>query len=236
MSVGLRRSPLHDVLVQTSPRQSELHNMLAVTELPADAATLPIMLTDASSLPRMGVKGPQAEHWLRSQGIDLPAGVNTWTRTGDQVLIARLGRSEFFLEDTFGGSVVERCRATLAPAPGLYPVLRQDVALVLAGARLNDLLVQVCNIDFKSQAVHQPAVIMTSMIGVSVLALWDRTAVGPVLRIWCDGTFGPYVWETLLGIAREEGGGAAGLGKLFPDAPLFPNVLGLSMLQERGRP
>jgi len=242
MSAGLRRSPLHHVLVEASPRHSELHGMPAVTELPADEASLPVMLADASCLPRMGVKGPRAEAWLRGedmvigQGMNVPGGVNTWTRTADGVLIARLGRSEFFLEDALGGTVVERCRAILAPGPGLYPVLRQDAALVLAGPRLNDLLVQVCSVDFKSQRTHDPVVTMTSMIGVSVLALWDHAAAVPMLRIWCDGTFGPYLWETLLGIAREEGGGAVGLRKLFPDVPLFPNVPGLSMLQERGRP
>ena len=236
MTAGARRSPLHDVLVEASPRHTELHGMPAVLELPTDGASLPVMLADASSLPRMGVKGPQAETWLRGQGIHPPAGVNAWTRTTDGVLIARLGRSEFFLEDAFGGAVVERCRAMLVPGPGLYPVLRQDAALVLAGPRLNDLLVQTCSVDFKSPTMHEPVAVMTSMIGVSVLAICDRASAGPVLRLWCDGTFGPYLWETLLGIAHEEGGGAVGLGKLFPGVPLFPNVLGHSMVQERGRP
>ncbi len=231
MSPGLRRSPLHDLLVQDSPRQTSLHGMLAAAELHGDVdATLPIMLTDVSCLPRMGVKGPQAEAWLRDQGISAPEGVNAWTRTADGVLVARLGRSEFFVEDGLGGAAVERTRTMLAPGPGLYPVLRQDAALALAGQRLNDLLVQTCSVDFKSQAAHEPLVIMTSMIGVSVMVLWDRTQAGPLLRIWCDGTFGPYLWETLLGIAREEGGGAVGLRKFFPDGP------GLSMVQERGRP
>ena len=49
-------------------------------------------------------------------------------------------------------------------------------------------------------------------------ALWEELAGGPVLRIWCDGTLGPYLWQTLLGIAREEGGAAVGLRKLFPEA------------------
>jgi sarcosine oxidase subunit gamma len=56
------------------------------------------------------------------------------------------------------------------------------------------------------------------MVGVSVLALRDEARGRRWLRIWCDGTFGPYLWETLLGIAREEGGAAVGFAKLFPDA------------------
>jgi sarcosine oxidase, subunit gamma len=230
VSGPVRRSPLHDLLVQGGPRHSVLHGMAVVVDSAGDAATLPIMLTDASCLPRMGVKGPQAEAWLRSQGVSVPEGVNAWSRTADGMIVARLARSEFFLEDRPGGDAVERCRGALTPAPGLYPVLRQDAALGLAGLRLNDLLVQTCNADFRSSAADGSTVVMTSMVGVSVLALWDRTEVGPVMRIWCDGTFGSYLWETLLAIAREEGGGPVGLGKLFPD------MAGLSMAQERGRP
>lgn len=225
MTASLRRSALHDSAVEGSPHQAELHGMLASVELPGDGATPPIMLTDASCLPRIGVKGPQAEAWLSAHGLSVPAGANTWTRAGDEVLVARLGRTEFFLEDRLGGAAVERCRSALAPAPGLYPVPRQDAALALAGARLNDLLVQTCNIDFKSAALRERTLVMSSMAGVPVLALWDQNQAGPLMRIWCDGTFGQYLWETLLAIAREEGGGPVGLRKLFPDVP------GISMVR-----
>ena len=151
---------------------------------------------------------------VASGSIAPPAGA----RIPDRELVARLGRSEFFLEDSLGGTTVERWRTALAPAPGRYPVLRQDAALVLAGHRLNDLLVQTCNVNFKAHTPGDGVVVMTSMVGVSVLALWEELAGGPVLRIWCDGTLGPYLWETLLGIAREEGGAAVGLRKLFPEA------------------
>jgi sarcosine oxidase, subunit gamma len=218
MSVSPRRSPLHDCLLAENPQWADRHGMHAAMELPGDHLTPAIMLADASCLPRMGVKGAQAETWLRDLDAGVPAGVNTWVRTPEGVLVARLGRSEFFLEDSLGGTTVERWRAALAPAPGLYPVLRQDAALVLAGHRLNDLLVQTCNVNFKAHAPSDRTVVMTSMTGVSVLALWEDLSAGPVLRIWCDGTFGPYLWETLLGIAREEGGAAVGLRKLFANA------------------
>jgi sarcosine oxidase subunit gamma len=218
MTTGLRRSPLHDRLIPESPRWAELHGMQTPVELPGDADAAPIMLADASCLPRMGVKGPNAEEWLRGQGVSVPEGANTWTRTSEGVIVARLARSEFFLEDRPGGGAVERWRSLLEPAPGVYPVIRQDAALALAGERLNDLLVQTCNVDFDAYPPGARAVVMTSMVGVSVLALRDEARGRRWLRIWCDGTFGPYLWETLLGIAREEGGAAVGFAKLFPDA------------------
>lgn len=215
----LRRSPLHDALAAESPVWGELHGMQAPVRLPSDAAAKPIVLTDASCLPRMGVKGPQAEGWLRAQGVAVPEGVNAWTRTPEGMIVARLARSEFFLEDQPGGASVERLRAGLAPSPGVYPVLRQDAAIALAGERFNDLLVQTCNVDFRAWTSSQRVVVMTSMVGVSVLVLRHEQQGRPLFRIWCDGTFGPYLWETLLEIAREEGGGAVGFSTLFPDAP-----------------
>jgi sarcosine oxidase subunit gamma len=219
MTTGIRRSPLHAMLLPESPQWSELHGMQAAVRLPGDDSAVGILLADASCLPRMGVKGPQAESWLRGQGVSVPEGVNTWTRTVEGVLVARLARSEFFLEEGLGGNALERWRNALEPAPGVYPVLRQDAALALAGKRLNDLLVQTCNVDFTACAAGGRAVVMTSMVGVSVLVIRDDSRSDPLLRIWCDGTFGAYLWETLLAIARAEGGGAAGLGKLFPDRP-----------------
>lgn len=211
-----RRSPLHDLLAQEGAQWADLHGMQTAIRLP-DEASAPIMLADASGLQRAGVKGPKAEDWLRAQGVSVPEGVNTWAATPGGVIVARLARSEFFLEDRAGGSTVERLRATLHPAPGIYPVMRQDAAIVLAGERLNDLLVQACNVNFQAWGPNERVVVMTAMLGVSVLVLWYEHRGTPLYRIWCDGTFAPYLWETLLGIARDEGGRAVGFARLFPD-------------------
>jgi sarcosine oxidase subunit gamma len=218
-TAAIRRSPLHHLLAGHAPVWGTLHGMQMAARLPGDATPKPIMLADVSCLQRMGVKGPQAEGWLRSQGVSVPEGSNSWTRTPEGVTVARLARSEFFLEDKPGADTVERWRAALAPAPGVYPVLRQDAAIALAGERVNDLLQQTCNIDFRAWTLSQRVVVMTSMVGVSVLVLWSEHQGVPLFRIWCDGTFGPYLWETLLEIAQEEGGGAVGFASLFPDVP-----------------
>lgn len=213
---GPRRSPLHDLLARDNPRWVRVHGMQTAVELEHESAAAPILLADASCLPRMGVKGPKAEDWLRSQGVSVPAATNTWTRTPEGAIVARLGRSEFFIEDRAGGAAVEGWRAALEPVPGIYPVLRQDAALALGGERLNDVLVQTCSVDFDAYAAAGPAVVMTALAGVPVLALQDEIGGRRWLRIWCDGTFGPYLWETLLSIAREEGGAAVGFGRLSP--------------------
>ena len=39
----------------------------------------------------------------------------------------------------------------------------------------------------------------------------------PAFQIWCDPSYGPYLWETLLEIVREKGGGPVGMSSVFPE-------------------
>ena len=48
------------------------------------------------------------------------------------------------------------------------------------------------------------------MVGVAVVALPSPDSC----RLWCDGSYGPYLWDTLLGIAVELGGGAVAASAL----------------------
>ena len=215
----IRVSPLQPALDPLDFEWTGIEGMRAPLRRRSANPACTITLADASCLMRMGVKGPGAEQWLTSQDVSVLPGINQWTRSPDGALVARLARSEFFIEDRIGGSTVGRLRQALKPAPGIYPVLRQDAALILHGERVNDLLVQVCNVDFKTWALAEQTVVMTSMVGVSVLVAWYAHAGMPCYRIWCDGTFGTYLWETLLEIAVELGGGAAGLEGLLPGVP-----------------
>lgn len=212
-----RVSSLHEQFPADQTLWREIAGMQAAVALSADARPSSITLADASCLPRMGVKGARAESWLVSQGVQPSAGANTWTRTADGTLVARLARSEFFLEGRADGGSIARLRAALKPASGVTPVLRQDAALVLFGPRVNELLVQVCNIDFRAHATDARDLVMTSMVGVSVLVLWEPFKGLPRYRIWCDHSFAPYLWETLMQIAQEMEGGAAGLQQLLPE-------------------
>lgn len=211
-----RHSPLHDVITPLNPHWGDIQGMAIALRMDNDPRPAGIRLGDASCLPRVGVKGARAEGWLTEQGIAPLPGVNGWLRTPAGLLVARLARSEFFLEDSATGDTVQRLKHALTPASGMTPVLRQDGALVLTGSRVNELLTQVCNINFLIWQPDDRVVVMTSMVGVSVLVLWQEHRGMRRYRIWCDHSFGPYLWETLLDIARELGGGAVGLRSLFP--------------------
>ncbi len=161
---------------------------------------------------RFGLKGPRAAEWLEARGIVLPAAPNQWvagadTGTSDAMLVARLGSSEFFLEDCTGGDRLRDLEVALETGrPGVYPVLREDAAFSLSGPASYDVLAQVCNVNFADLELASQPVIMTLMIGVAVLIVPQTAGAGPRLRIWCDPTFGPYLEESLGTVVTESGG------------------------------
>jgi sarcosine oxidase subunit gamma len=155
---------------------------------------------------RTGVKGPNAAAWLASQGVAVPPVHNTWLPLADGSLVGRLAYTEFFVE----GPAATRLDAALGEGlAGVYPVLRRDMALVLEGEHALDVLAQTCNVHFGALDLDARPLVMTSMIGVSVLVIPERRADGVAYRIWCDPTYGPYLARTLQSIAAEEDGGPA---------------------------
>lgn len=172
-------------------------------------------LADASFLPRMVVKGPQAAAFLAAQGIAIPTEMLSVAEIESGGLIARTGGSEFFLEDGIAGNIVERIQAALgAGQPGVYCVLRQDAALVISGAKSGELFRHVCSYDFVNE-VH-PNLVFTQVAGVSCSILRSELNGLPVFRLWTDGTYGIYIWRTLLEVAAELGGGAVGTAVFYP--------------------
>jgi sarcosine oxidase, subunit gamma len=177
---------------------------------------------------RLGLKGPRAEAWLAAQGIALPAAPNTcvYSEPGlgaDALLVARLGQSEFFLEDDRAGATLQRLAPSLdRHLPGVYPVLREDWGFNLGGERVHDVLAQVCNVNFAVLRPDSHPVIMTLMIGVAVLvvplggAAGHDDAAGQGVgdrryRIWCDPTYGVYFAEVLGTVVSECGGRSTGV-------------------------
>jgi sarcosine oxidase, subunit gamma len=167
----------------------------------------------ADTAARLGLKGPRAAEWLAAQGVAAPAPVNTWSRppAGQaDVLIARLGASEFFLEAQDHGALDSLAAGLAAEPAGVYPVLREDFAFRLSGTGVHDVLAQVCNVDFAGLDLEAQPVIMTLMIGVAVLAVPDGRSDARQYRFWCDPTFGPSLSETLGALIVECGGTITG--------------------------
>jgi sarcosine oxidase subunit gamma len=212
-----RSSPVHVQLAALQPQWEQRLGMEVAASVGAgDAAKLDaVALADLSFLRRIGLKGPQAQRWLEARDIALPPNANGWLPLPGGGVVARLGRSEFFLEDGATANGVDTIRAALGTGTsGVYPVPRQDAGFALAGARVNELLVQACNVNFEEFGPEEGVAVMTQMIGVSVLAIRINKKPLPCYRLWCDPTLAAYFWETISGIAGELGGGVIGVDSL----------------------
>jgi len=160
----------------------------------------------------VGLKGPNAAEWLLTRGVVLPMSPNSWTHASapgdsDELLVARLGTAEFFLENATASPVLNDLKAVLAACPpGVYPVLREDSAFRLSGKGVHEALAQVCNVHFAGLALEPRPVIMTLMIGVAVLVVPQGTDIERRYRMWCDPTFAPSLSENLAVVVADCGG------------------------------
>jgi sarcosine oxidase subunit gamma len=176
-------------------------------------STAALWLRECEAAHRCGLKGARAAELLKRHGFNVPARPNAWAplrardRDDSPNLIARLGNTEFFIESS--DAVWDELERSLTGESGVYPVLRQDVALVLGGVRATEALAEVCNVDFAAIATSGKPVVMTLMTGVGVLALPQPTDHGIHFRIWCDPSFGSYLWETLAEVVKTTIGRAA---------------------------
>jgi sarcosine oxidase subunit gamma len=216
-----RTGPLHQAHVASAAAWRDHAGMRIVDEHKREGEPAMLALGDRSHLARAGLKGPGAAAWLATQGIEVPAGPNTWRALpagrDSNGLVARLATSEFLVEDD-GVRAFALQTALGHGTTDVHPVLRQDCALVLTGQRANDVLLQVCSVDFAALLAQDSPeggpLALTSMAGVSVLVVPQRARDVPLFRIWCDPTFGAYLHRTLLDIVAEEGGGPVGLARL----------------------
>jgi sarcosine oxidase subunit gamma len=214
----MRLSSVHDCLSRLGTVWGTLNGMPIARSVPGPANSA-LELFDLSALQRTGLKGPGAASWLQARNLAVPERANSWLDLSGGGLIARLGRGEFLIEDGLQGTEVKGVADALAiPAANVYPVLRQDAALMIRGEALSELLAQTCSIDLSAGALEERTVSLTMMAGIAVTLVDASSAhAAPCFRVWCDGTYGAYLWDTLLEIAVELGGGAAGLHALYPE-------------------
>lgn len=214
----MRTSALHSLHLEgtaTIAAWGEVEGMVIPARYHQETDAAVLGLGDASWHRRSGIKGPAAAGHLESLGYPLPGEPNRWlalpgARGG---LIARLGLTEYLLEGD-----AEACKSLDAGTPpsGAYPVLRSDTALVLSGRVAPEVLLQTCSIDFASVSPERGELVLTTMTGVPVLVIPLVAGPAPLYRIWCDPSYGPYLYRTLLSIVEELGGGPIGVDQLAP--------------------
>lgn len=168
-------------------------------------------VADVSCLMRYGVKGPNATQWLVDRGIAIPTNPNAWTLCEQKTLVLRLGSSEFLIEDQLGGTACSRLAGDVTRVASVYKVPRADAAFIVSGSEALNLFSELCSLDLREKSLASKDVIMTQVAGISATVIRQVLNGETVYRVWCDGTYGPYMWEVLTEIATELGGGAVGL-------------------------
>lgn len=209
-------SPVNFAQLGVAAKRATLNGMeIVLSYVGADIETQRMKtlgICDVSAFSRVGIKGIKAAEWLISKGFKVPTAINTWTTDSPNGLILRLGKNEF---------LIESIRPTLIQVDevfrleGLYEVARYDAAFILSGVQLQKALSEICALDLSDRTFGADAVMMTSVAGVSVTMIRQTLNGEEVYRLWCDGSYGNYMWSTLTEIAADSGGGVVGLDSHF---------------------
>ena len=212
---GIRRtSAVYEDLRKNQLEWQEINGMPTAIAPANQASENPILeIMDLSFLTRFGLKGKNVVNWLIEEGIPVPETPNTWCSLNDGGIVVRLGLNEFLIEDSVNSQIAPQLAVQCQyPPANVYPVLRQDCAIALSGIAVPDLLLQTCNINFQALDLSPHPVILTTMIGVSVTVIPNEKNHLPYYRIWCDYTYGRYLWKTLNEITGELAGKTIGRG------------------------
>jgi len=167
-----------------------------------------LAIADVTHFKRFGIKGAKAAEWLSGQGITLPESNNSWLEISSGSLLMRLGSSEFMIESQATENLPTLSNSDQFATPGVYKVQRADAAFIISGQQALNLLSELCTLDLKGEALSDNKLLMTQIAGISAILLKQSINGKEAYRIWCDGTYGHYLWEKLLEIATELGGGA----------------------------
>lgn len=169
-------------------------------------------LCDLSFLPKLGVKGPGAEDWLKGLGLPAPDQIYHLKRFDRGAFIARLDRHEFFIEDNLDSDRVRGISQALGRGqPDVYRVERQDASFFISGSRALRVLAQTCGYNFEER---EEKLVMTRVAVVTCAVLPVRMGGLDGFRIWTSPSQGRYLWQSLLAIVRDLAGSRIGIGCL----------------------
>ncbi len=214
------QSPIHDLVSARRPQWGEVGGTpIALNFGSADAearAVGHLALCDVSAMPKLNVKGPAAEAWLASQGVDVPEAIYETRALADGGVVARQGSDEFFFLSGSSPQVVPALSVAVRTVGlGVYSVDRQDATFLLSGRSCLGVLSQTCGIDFTEAAPR--CVVMTRVAGVSCAVLPEPEASLARFRLWLDPSYAHYLWEQLARIVHDLDGSIVGAACFYPD-------------------
>jgi sarcosine oxidase subunit gamma len=213
----IQTSPVAHAQVEESAQWEIINGMdiaVAFASAEVEQARKKVLgVADVSCLQRYGVKGPNATQWLVGHGIAIPTNHNAWTLSEQKTLVLRLGSSEYLIEDQLGEAACSKLASDTARVASVYTVPRADAAFIVSGSQALNLFSELCALDLRDKSFAAKEVIMTQVAAISATIIRQTLNGETIYRIWCDGTYGAYMWEVLLEVANELGGGAVGLSR-----------------------
>lgn len=173
----------------------------------------PVGICDVSGVPTWFVKGRGASAWLSERVRCIPKQIHETLPVDetDGTQLIRTGVDEFLIEFSAGtGTSLYRQLCSQTNRLGnFYACERHDAIFFLTSNAADTVLAQTCGINW--ELVEVDVLVMTSVAGVSCAI--RPTSIGGrfgyLLRV--DPTYAVYLWEQLLTICEELGGGEIGL-------------------------
>jgi glycine cleavage system aminomethyltransferase T len=173
-------------------------------------------LWDTSDLPTWLLKGHGAESWLASRVTNVPANIYDTTLVDGGARLIRTGADEFLIESTSGVQhSLHQELLTDGDLPNDFLAFeRGDAIFCLTGASARMVLAQTCGISWDD--VKSDTLVMTRVAGVScaIRPTSIGNLAGYVIRV--DPTYAVYLWEQLLIICEELGGGVVERSVVLP--------------------
>jgi sarcosine oxidase subunit gamma len=177
-------------------------------------------LTDLSTLPRTGFKGPGAPTWVGQQGPQLPGNPNRASLHTDGSLLARLSQEELLvLSDLqLNTSLVSELQQnwSLDSAEGVYLLPRADSHcwFALTGRYAAETFSKVCGVDLRDQKFGPGDIAQTSLARVNAIIIRNDLGTTPCFYILSDVSSAEFLWTCLLDAMLEFSGGAVGMAAL----------------------
>ena len=200
-----RRSPAHALL----PAGASWGRRGGMAIVARHAPAGPVWLADLSALGAWSLKGGGARAWLQTRGLPLPTDRFRLQPLGEDGFCARTGAAEYLLVDGPAGTAA---RLLGVPPRGLEHgarvLAREDLVAGLGGPEAAAVLAELCDLD---PAAAAGRLNMIRIAGVDAWLAVHGEGAEAWLHLGCEPSYGAYLFETLLALAAERGGGLIGL-------------------------
>lgn len=223
-----RRSFVYRKLVQLGAQFAEINGAAIAQVFGDDAAEIEqarqLGLCDLSPLPRTGFKGSGAAEWLATQGVAVPAAVNSATKVVDGALIARIGANDLMVlsdlagQSTLPARLVEAWTSESMPpaTPRGFPVPRQDgfCWLAVTGKHADAMLAKLCSVDLRPHKFQMGAIAQTSVARLSAVVIRNDRNATLAYYLFADSASAEYWWDCLVDAMEEFAGKPVGFNAL----------------------